>query len=313
MAQNRANSSAFIETHQYSSFILRVLHDGLLPGQFYRNVTDFAHGSVLNIKTIGQVTIQDVAEDVPVDYTPIESGNIQMTIDNYTGDGWYVTDELKEDGAQVEALMTARAMESTRALQEVWESRFLKRAALAQPDGNPNLVNGFAHRYVGSGADNTITFQDFLSMRLAFDKANVPMGGRVAIVDPVLAATIASMVTLTSDISEFPRQILESGFDRDHKFIANVHGWDVFTSNRLPRGDFSDGVTTVQDGVANIFMSVADDNTKPVMAAWRRYPSIATHRNEPFRRQEFSTTCRFGFGIQRLDTLGVIITNATKY
>ena len=86
MAQNRANSTAFIETEQYSAFILRNLHDGLLPGTFYRNVTDFGSGTTLNIKTVGSVTVQDVAEDVAVDYTPIESGTIKMTIDNYMGD-----------------------------------------------------------------------------------------------------------------------------------------------------------------------------------------------------------------------------------
>lgn len=36
MSQNRANSSAFIETEKYSSLILTNLHDGLLPGVFYR-------------------------------------------------------------------------------------------------------------------------------------------------------------------------------------------------------------------------------------------------------------------------------------
>ena len=86
MAQNRANSTAFIETEQYSALILRNLHDGLLPGTFYRNVTDFNSGTTLNIKTVGSVTIQDVAEDVAVDYTPIESGTIKMVIDNYIGD-----------------------------------------------------------------------------------------------------------------------------------------------------------------------------------------------------------------------------------
>jgi len=311
MAQNRANSMAFIETEQYSSFILRNLHDGLLPGTFYRNVTDFGSGSVLNIKTVGSVTIQDVAEDVPVDYTPIESGNIQMVIDNYMGDAWYVTDELKEDGAQVEALMSARSMESTRAIQEVWETRFLARAASGVPSGSPNEINGFAHLLIGSGPNNTISLADFSAMRLAFDKANVPAGGRVAIVDPVTAATIEQMVTLTSDITGWPQQILQNGFARDHRYVANIYGWSVITSNRLPRGSFSDGTTTVADGVANIFMSVADDNTKPIMAAWRRMPSIETERNKDRRRQEFVTTTRFGFGIQRVDTLGMVVTDAT--
>ena len=37
---------------------------------------------------------------------------------------------------------------------------------------------------------------------------------------------------------------------------------------------FSDGITSVTGGVANIFMCVLDDNTKPIMAAWRRMPKV---------------------------------------
>ena len=313
MAQNRANSTAFIETEQYSAFILRNLHDGLLPGTFYRNVTDFGSGTTLNIKTVGSVTVQDVAEDVAVDYTPIESGTIKMTIDNYMGDAWYVTDDLKEDGAQIDALMTARSMESARAIKEVFETRFLARAVSALTPSNPNAVNGFNHMLVGSGANNTITINDFIAMRLAFDKANVPAGGRIAIVDPITAASFCKLIQLTGDIQPWPQSILANGFDRDHTYVTTIHGWTVITSNRLPRGSFSDGTVTVANGVANLFMSVADDNTKPVMAAWRRMPSIETERNKDKRRQEFTTSCRFGFGVQRLDTIGVIATNASVY
>ncbi|HEU0143897.1 MAG TPA: hypothetical protein VFQ47_03850, partial [Nitrososphaera sp.] len=92
MAQNRPNTSAFIESEQYSSFILRNLHDGMLPGAMFRNVSDFGSGNTLHIKTIGTVTIQDGAEEVPFDYTPIESGEVTLTITDYVGDAWYVTD-----------------------------------------------------------------------------------------------------------------------------------------------------------------------------------------------------------------------------
>lgn len=83
MAQNRPNSTAFIESEMYSAFILRNLHDGMLPGAMYRNVSDFGSGTTLNIKTIGSVTIQDGAEEVPFEYTPIESGTITMSISDY--------------------------------------------------------------------------------------------------------------------------------------------------------------------------------------------------------------------------------------
>lgn len=312
MSQNRANSGAFIEPDVYSGVILRTLEDGLLPSQFYHVITGFTHGTTYHMKTVGTVTIQDVAEDVPVDYTPIESGTVTMRIQNYVGDAWYVTDELKEDGTDIPALMNARSMESSRALKEVFESRFLEVAAAPMLAG-VNTINGFDHSIVASGTNNTIELVDFLKMKLAFDKANVPLGGRVAIVDPITAASITKKITLTNDITDFAAKILLNGFDKDHEYVTSVHGWHVFTSNRLPKGNYTIGGTNVANGVANVFMSIADDNTKPIMQAWRRMPGIETERNKDLRRQEFVTTSRYGFGVKRLDTLGCIVTNALVY
>lgn len=316
MSQNRANSQAFIEAEQYSAMILRNLSDGMLPGVMYRNVTDFGSGSTLHIKTVGTVTIQDGAEDVPFVYTPIESGEVLLTITDYVGDAWYVTDELREDGAQVEALMSARSSESTRAIQETFESRFLARCNSSQVNANPNLINGFAHRIASNvatvGSENTITLDHFIRMKLAFDKANVPMAGRVAIVDPVVAATMDRLVSIGRDVTPFGQRILENGFDRDHTFLMNLYGWNIITSNRLARGSFGDGTTTVANGVANVFMCVADDNTKPIMAAWRRMPKVEGERNKDLRRDEFVTSARWGMGTQRVDTLGIVITSAVN-
>lgn len=312
MSQNRPNSQAFIEAEQYSAFILRNLHDGLLPGIMYRNVTDFGSGTTLNIKTIGSVTIQDGAEEVPFEYSPIESGEVTLSITDYVGDSWYITDELREDGSQVEALLTARASESTRAIQEAFESRFLRKCNTSQVNGDPNLVNGFAHRIASAESNNVIDLDHFIKMKLAFDKANVPMAGRVAIVDPVCAATLDRLATITHDVTPFGQKILENGFDRDHQFLMNLYGWNIITSNRLDRGSFGDGTTTVSDGVANVFMSLADDNTKPIMAAWRRMPRVESARNKDLRRDEFTHSARWGFGTQRVDTLGIVITSATN-
>lgn len=312
MSQNRANSTAFIEAEQYSAFILRNLTDGLLPGQFFRNVTEFGSGNTLHIKTIGTVTIQDGAEEVPFDYSPIESGEVTLTITDYVGDAWYVTDELREDGAQVEALMAARSQESTRAIQEVFESRFLSKCNTSQTNANPNTINGFAHRIASAEANNVAALSHFIKLKLAFDKANVPMGGRIAIVDPVVGATLDGLVSIGRDVTSFAQNILENGFSRDHQFLMNLYGWNIITSNRLPTGSFGDGTTTVSNGVANIFMCVADDQTKPVMAAWRRMPKVEGERNKDLRRDEFVTSARWGFGTQRVDTLGILITSAVN-
>lgn len=311
--QVTSNSQAFIEAEQYSSFILNNLHDGLLPQTFYRNVSDFGSGTTLHIKTVGSVTIQEAAEDTPLVYNPIESGEVSLQITNYVGDAWYVTDDLREDGSQIEQLMSARSVESTRALQETFESRFLSVCNSAQTNANANVINGFAHRIASAETNNVFALKHLIAMRLAFDKANVPDSGRVFICDPVVEATLNGLVTITNDVSPFAEMILKEGMARGQRFVMQLFGWDIITSNRLPTGTFSDGTTSVNGGVANIFMCVLDDNTKPIMAAWRRMPKVEGERNKDRARDEFVTRCRWGMGPQRVDTLGVLITSATNY
>jgi len=308
---NTGNTTAFIESQQYSAFILRNLHDGLLPGSFYRDVGDFGEGETLNIKTVGSATLQEVGEDTPVNYTPIDTGTVTMSITDYVGSAWYITDKLREDGSQIEAVQAEHQAESTRAIQENFETRFLAVCNSAQTDADPNTINGFSHRIGSAVANDIIALQHFIDMKLAFDKANVPYSSRIAIVDPVVAATLDGLVSINRDVTPFGEKILTSGFDRDHQFLMNLYGWNIVTSNRLPKGDFSDGTNAVTGAVANVFMSLADDNSKPIMGAWRRMPRVEGERNKDLRRDEFVSTARFGFGQQRADTLGVVITSAT--
>ena len=314
--QLTSNSRAFIEAEQYSSFILTNLHDGLMPETYYRNVSDFGSGETLNIKTIGSATIQEVEEDTAITYNPIDTGNVTLSITDYVGDAWYVSDVLRQDGAQVERLMSERAAEATRAIQENFETRFFSVCESSQTNANANLVNGFAHRVSSTvattGSENTLDLGDLVKLKVAFDKANVPYSGRVGILDPVCAGTLDNKTTVTHDVTPFGEKILLNGFDRDHTFLMSLYGWNIITSNRLSKGTFSDGTTSVTDGVANVFMSVLDDNTKPIMAAWRQMPAVEGERNKDRARDEFVTRARWGIGAQRLDTLAIYITDATK-
>jgi hypothetical protein len=312
MAQTTGNSTAFIDAQVYSSFILDNLEDGLLGETFYRNVADFGSGTTLNIKTIGKATIQEAAEDTPLTYNPIESGTVQLQITNYIGDAWYVSDDLREDGSQIPELMAGRAQESTRAIQEVFETRFLKVCNDAQTDADANVINGFAHRIASTETNGIFDISDLVKMRLAFNKANVPAEGRVFIVDPVAEATLNLKITITNDVTEFAATILKEGMASGQSFVMNLFGWNIITSNRLDTGSFSDGTTTIADSVANVAMCVLDDNTKPIMGAWRRMPVVEGERNKDYRRDEFVTTARWGMGPQRVDTLGVYITSATN-
>lgn len=306
------NTQAFIEAEQYSKFILLNLHDGLLPDTMYRNVSDFASGTTLNIKTVGAVTLQDGAEDTAPTYNPIDTGEVTLTITEYEADAWYVTDDLREDGAQIDTLMAERSAESTRAFQEVFETKFLKACNAAQTDADANVINNFAHRIASAETNEVFALSHLIAMRIAFDKANVPGEGRVFICDPVVEATLNGLVTVTHDVTPFGAQLVQQGMARGQRFIMSLFGWDVILSNRLDTGSFGDGTATVV-GVANVFMCVLDDQCKPIMGATRRQMRVEGERNKDRSRDEFVAKSRYGFGAQRVDTLGILITSATAY
>lgn len=311
--QLTTNTTAFVEQEIYSDFILMNLHDGLLGTEFYRDVSDFGSGDTLNIPTIGSVTIQEGAENEAFTYNPIDTGRVQLTITDYIGDAWYVSDDLREDGTNIDALMAARSAESTRAIQENFETRFLFIANAAQTNADANAINGFPHRIGSAETDDVFALSHLISMRLSFDKANVPMQGRVLIADGVVEATLNGLVNISTDVTPFAKDILNNGMSSGMRFVQSLYGFDVILSNRLPKGNFSDGTNAVTGAVANIAMCVQDDQTKPIMAAWRRQPRVEGERNKDLGRDEFVVSARFGIGAQRVDTLGVIITSATNF
>jgi len=318
MSQDTSNTTAFIEAQQYSQFIVENLPDMLLPDMFTRDVSDFGAGTTLNIKTIGSVTIQDVSEGTPLTFNPISTGTVTLAITEYTGAGWAISDELRQDGAQIDQLSGNMAMEATRALAEDVETKFLKACNDAQTDGAANNVNGFAHRIVSGETNDVVTIAHFVQMKLAFDKANVPAGGRVALVDPVVEATLNDLATVTIGVDRQPawQMVLEKGFAQDHKFVMNIMGWDIYTSNMLDKPvSIGDGTQTIASsgGVANVFMSVLDDNTRPIMRAWRLQPTTEGWRDPEEREDKFQITSRFGFGAQRDDTLGILGTSNVNY
>lgn len=329
MAHNTTNSTAVIEQEVYSRFIVDNLHDGLLPDSFSRNVADFGSGERLNIPVIGSATVQDVEEEVPMSYNAIDTGRVYLQITDYVGDAWSVTDILRQDGYLVESLMSERAKEGTRAMQEHFETRFFEAANAGQTDDNLNVINGFNHRIAPDLTNNTAslaTLDHFRQMKLAFDKAKVPQGGRVAFVDPVVEATLNALFTMTANTAGGGGNynynfegLVRNGFERDHRFVASIFGWDVWTTNYLPRGSFTgasddDGADeTITDAVANVFMCIGSDSTKPVMRAWRMAPKTESRRNFELKRDEYDIRARFGLGVQRVDTLGVLITSASNY
>ena len=325
MTQLIGNTQAFIEAQIYSKYILDNVEPYLLPEMFWRDVSDFQKGTTLNIKTVGDVVLQEATEDVPLNFNPIDTGTITLSITDYVGDAWAVSDDLREEGSQIDQLMGLRSRASTRALAQHHESRFLQVASTIQTNASVNLVNSAPHRWVagGAGATNRVmTLEDLLVMQYSFDEADVPQEGRVLIVPPIVAAAMNNLTNIVN-ASNNPsfEGIVNTGFQRNHKFVRNIYGWDIWTSTRLPRKTATEALDASTYGLANdtaeigdvasIFMCIADDNCKPVMHAWRKMPSVEGWRDQSERKDKFQTVTKFGLAGQRTDTIGVVWTSPT--
>lgn len=329
MAGNyRGNTDPAIRALVHSQTMLEVLQDGYLPDGLHRNVTDFGDGTQLQIPTIGEMTLFDLEEGQPTPTSAIDTGTITLNITEHVGVAGYVSDELKEDGYKAAAVEAAIVPQSLRSVKERYETDMLATAVSTSNGmvtlGNRNAINGFDHRWVaGSTTAGIMELEDFIYAKLAFDKANVPDEGRIFICDPIVEATLNSLTNLVN-VSNNPmfEGMVTSGFAKNRKFVKNIFGFDVWVSNRLPRittgetivgGPQNSSTIAPASSVNNIFMSVAGDEVTPFMGAMRRMPRVEGDRNVSERRDEFHVSARWGFGLQRAESLISVITSATAY
>ena len=319
------NTDPVVRALVHSQLMLEVLQDDFLPVGVHRDVTDFGDGTQLQIPTIGEMALFDLSEGQPTPTSAIDTGKIFLNITDHVGVAGYVSDELKEDGYKAAAVEAQIVPESLRAIKERFETDLLATAISTTNSmvtlNAPNAINGFDHRWIANGTNNTIQLEDFIHAKLAFDKANVPDEGRIAIVDPITEATLNNLTNLVN-VSNNPQfeGMVTKGFARNRKFVKNIFGFDIYVSNRLPRiasesitSVSAPGAASITGGVNNVFLSIAGDTTKPFMGAMRRMPRVEGDRNVSERRDEFHTTARWGFAMQRAETLISVITSATLY
>ncbi len=315
------NQTPLIKAQVYSEFMLEQLNAGFLPEGLYRNVADFGDGDTLYVPTLGETVIRDYVEDQDVVFDALDSGQVTLTITEYVSGASYVTDKLKDDGYKAAALEAAIAPQHLRLIKERWETDLLAQVN-DQTAGAVNNVNGFNHRWVASSAstNGVLTLDDFIYAQLALNEANAPEEGRIMIVPPVCEASINKQIAGQAYINnpQFVGQF-ETGIGKMGRFLKHMFGFDVYISTRVPVKNVSetingwsgnDTLTTSRVVVAGCFK---DDMTTPFMGAMRRPPSTEGFRNTHKKRDEYSTTARWGFGVQRFDTLIGILVSQTAF
>jgi hypothetical protein len=278
---------------------------------YVRWLQEFPDGDTFKIPSIGQAYVDDYAEDEAVKYRPLDTGQFTFQITEYLSSGTYVTKKAEQDMFYMNELVSRFVPEQERAIMEHVEEAILGLQS-QQTAANTNTINGGKHRYVATGSSNVINVADFARANLSLNLANVSANNRVAIVDPSVAYTIETATQLVG-INNNPmfEGIVSSGIATGMRFVRNVYGFDVYTSQRLATIS-SETLETVSCAgfKANLFFS-ADASVVPFIGAWRQMPEVDTEYNKDFQRTEFVTTARYGVKLYRPENLVTVLSNAS--
>lgn len=210
-------------------------------------------------------------------------------------------------------LISKRLKKAQQAFAEQLETDVFAACNAVQTAGAANNINGQPHR---STHNSATTAQEIVNqiaqIKLSFDKAKVPEAGRILIVDPTLENKLNQVGTGAVIVSDSPRfeGLLETGFARNHRFVRNIHGFDLYTSNLLPVIASETVDDAVTNAYCNIAMCIADDDCKPVMGVLRQMPSAESGRNKDKQRDEWVETARWGFATYRPESVFCMITEA---
>src|SRR5690606_4438730 len=136
-----------------------------------------------------------------VKYSRMDTGDFLFQITEYVQAGTYITNKMKQDSFYMNQLVSSFVPKQNRAIMERMEADAFRVGPQSQTANNANEINGVAHRWVGTGADDSISPEDFARARLALQKANVPLTNLVAIVDASVEFKLNTLANITNVIN----------------------------------------------------------------------------------------------------------------
>ncbi len=325
---NTANSDALIRSEIWSTSLKDVLTDELMMQGYVDWMSEFPDGNTFTMPSIGPtMDANDYVEDTAVQYQALDTGEWQFSITEYLSAATYITNKAKQDGFYMSQLEGSFVPKMARSIKERLERDIFKEG---QPKtGNPagyqvagaaNRINGADHRWVGSdvvSSKQVIGPADFAKALHSFKKANVGDSNLIAIVDPSVEYHFNTLSNLVN-VSNNPRWegIIADGIGSGMRFVKNVYGFDLYTSNRLPlcgtaQVGTSETINSVASGanaVGCILFSAVPD-LLPFKGAWRQMPKVDGEYNKDLQREEYVTTARYGVKIFRPENLVTILTD----
>lgn len=306
-----SNSDHLTRSEIWSTELKEILEDDLQAMGYVNWLTEFPDGTTFTIPSIGQATVRDYVENDPVVYDAMDTGEFQFSITEYLSSATYITNKNKQDIFYMNQLVSSFVPKQRRAIEEQVETTVFALQS-QQTAANRNLINTAPHRIVANegGADDLMQVEDFAKALYSLKKANVSQSNLVAIVDPSVEFTMNTKTNLVN-ISNNPmwEGIISSGIATGMRFMKNIYGFDVYTSNYL--ADIASETVnsdTVTNGKANLFFSAAPD-VIPFVGAWRQMPNVDSEYNKDKQRDEYVTTARYGVKLYRPENLVVVLSN----
>lgn len=300
----------------WSAELREILREELQATKYVDWRSDFPDGDTLHIPQIADAITDDYVEDAAIVYNALGTNDFTLTIDKYKSSAHYITRKMMQDSYYMNELASSFVPKQARAIMESLETDVLAKGAGTLNDAA--AINGVAHRIAGGNA-GVIEVADFAYAMYALKKAHVPQTNMVAIVDPSVEFQLNTLSQLTS-VSNNPRWegIVSDGIASGMRFVANVYGFDVYTSNFLPTAT---GATLLNDraggspvdvstGKCNYFFSATSD-VLPFVGAMRQEPIVDREFNKDYQREELVTTARWGTKVIRPENLVNVVTLPT--
>jgi hypothetical protein len=315
---NTSNMSLLTRSEVWSGELKEILRDEMQAQRYVRMLDGFPDGDQFTIPSIGQAQVDNYVEDSAVVYRPMDTGEFTFTVDKYLSSASYITKKAEQDSFYSAELMSRFVPEQERAIMAHFETATFATPETGVSANSAENIDSVAHRWAGSGTGATIAVADFARARFSLKKANVPDTNLIAIVDASCEYTLNTLSDLVS-VANNPmwEGIVSAGIATGMRFVKNVYGFDVYTSNYLATAtdnslankastpanvDFSS-----VNGKANLFFS-ANSTANPFVGAWRQMPEVDYEYSKDFQRHEYVTTARYGVKLYRPENMVRVIT-----
>lgn len=305
----------------YQASLEKQFDDWLIGRPLFDDKTGiFPDGDKLNLTLTKDRDVTDYSENNQITYDGMDTDRVDLSVTAYKQDAFFITDRMKHDAHQAEAFYQENVHKSGIAMATDMETACLA-TANQQTLSDPNTINGRAHRFQGKGTGGALTIEDIMAVKLAFDKAYVPVENRMLIITPEMEFELNKLLNITevSNGSNFNFNVdglVQTGFGDKLNIVRNIAGINIMVSHNLP--DISAETLAEYDGAGSgtitgkgcIAMSMASATAMPFMGVIRQRPETEFFRNTNFKRDEWSATCRYGFGLKRPEALVTIATPA---